>query len=202
MYMKFFKPVIDFFTALILLILFSPLLICTYFILLIGAKMNPVFVQMRPGYKGKPFKIYKFKTMTDAKDADGNLLPDEDRLTFIGRIIRKTSLDELPQLINVLKGDISLVGPRPLMMSYLPLYDENQARRHTVKPGITGWAQVNGRDAISWNEKFKLDLYYVDNQSFILDVKILFKTVINVLLGKDESPETSETMTVWLGNDV
>ncbi len=200
--MKFFKPVIDFFAALILLILFSPILICTYFILLIGANMNPVFVQMRPGYKGVPFKIYKFKTMTDEKDAEGELLPDEDRLTFIGRIIRRTSLDELPQLINVIKGDISLVGPRPLMMSYLPLYDKDQARRHTVKPGITGWAQVNGRDAISWNKKFKLDLYYVDNQSFILDLRILFKTVINVLIGKDESPETSETMTVWLGNDV
>lgn len=200
--MKFFKPVIDFLAALILLILFSPILICTYFILLLGAKMNPVFVQMRPGYKGVPFNIYKFKTMTDEKDAEGNLLPDEDRLTFIGKIIRKTSLDELPQLINVLKGDISLVGPRPLMMSYLPLYDKDQARRHTVKPGITGWAQVNGRDAISWNKKFELDLYYVDNQSFTLDIKILLKTVINVLIGKDESPETSETMTVWLGNDV
>lgn len=200
--MNFLKPVIDFFLALILLILFSPVLVCTYFILLIGAKMNPVFVQMRPGYKGKSFKIYKFKTMTDEKNSDGKLLPDEERLTLIGRIIRKTSLDELPQLINVLKGDISLVGPRPLMMSYLPLYNSDQARRHNVKPGITGWAQVNGRDAISWNEKFKLDLYYVENQSLLLDVKILFKTVINVLSGKDESPETSETMAEWFGNDV
>lgn len=201
MYMRFFKPVIDFFSALILIILFSPVLVCTYFILLIGANMNPIFVQMRPGYKGKPFKIYKFKTMTDEKDSDGKLLPDEDRLTLIGRIIRKTSVDELPQLINVLKGDISLVGPRPLLMIYLPLYNDDQARRHSVKPGITGWAQVNGRDAISWNEKFKLDLYYVENQSLILDMKILFKTVINVLSGKDESPEASETMTEWFGND-
>ncbi|WP_304505404.1 sugar transferase [Ancylomarina sp. 16SWW S1-10-2] len=199
--MNFLKPVIDFFLALILLILFSPVLVCTYFILLIGSKMNPVFIQMRPGYKGKPFKIYKFKTMTDEKNIDGKLLPDEDRLTLIGRIIRKTSLDELPQLINVLKGDISLVGPRPLIMSYLPLYNADQARRHNVKPGITGWAQVNGRDAISWNEKFKLDLYYVENQSFLLDVRILFKTVINVLSGKDESPEASETMAEWFGND-
>ncbi len=201
MYMKFFKPVIDFFSALFLIILFSPVLVCTYFILLFGAKMNPIFVQMRPGYNGKPFKIYKFKTMTDEKDSHGKLLPDEDRLTLIGRIIRKTSLDELPQLINVLKGDISLVGPRPLMMSYLPLYNNEQARRHSVKPGITGWAQVNGRDSISWNEKFKLDLYYVDNQSFALDVRILLKTVINVLQAKDESPETSETMAEWFGND-
>jgi lipopolysaccharide/colanic/teichoic acid biosynthesis glycosyltransferase len=200
MYVLYLKPVIDFVCALILLLLFAPFLAIVFVFLLFTNKGRPIFTQIRPGFHGKPFRIIKFKTMTDEKDIDGKLLPDEDRLTTIGKIIRKTSFDELPQLLNVLKGDISLVGPRPLIMNYLPLYNEEQARRHDVKPGITGWAQVNGRDAISWNEKFRLDVFYVDKISFALDFKILIKTVSSVLSGKDESPATSETMEEWYGN--
>jgi len=200
MYVSFIKPVLDFILALFLLILFSPLLLFVYIMLALRGDGNPIFYQERPGLHEKPFRIIKFKTMTDEKDADGNLLPDADRLTPLGRIIRKTSIDELPQLINVLKGDISVIGPRPLVMRYLPRYNKEQARRHDVKPGITGWAQVNGRDAISWDEKFRLDIYYVDHVSFGLDLKILFKTIIHVLLGKDESPANSDIMEEWYGN--
>ncbi|WP_291857865.1 sugar transferase [Marinilabilia sp.] len=200
MYVRFIKPCIDFFCALFFLILFSPVFLFVYLFILITCRINPVFLQVRPGFKGKPFTIYKFKTMTDDKDENGELLPDELRLTGVGKIIRKMSLDELPQLINVLKGDLSLVGPRPLIMAYLPLYNKEQARRHDVKPGITGWAQVNGRDAITWDEKFKLDIYYVDNLSFLLDIKILLKTGGNVLAGRDESPVNSATMEMWYGN--
>lgn len=201
MYAHFIKPCIDSFAALVLLIIFSPVFLFVYLFILITCRINPLFFQVRPGYKGKPFTIYKFKTMIDEKDEKGELLPDEQRLTGIGKIIRRTSLDELPQLINVLKGDLSLVGPRPLIMAYLPLYNEEQARRHHVKPGITGWAQINGRDAITWDEKFKLDIYYVDNISFLLDLKILLKTGNNVLTGKDESPANSATMEMWYGNN-
>ncbi|MBJ7571624.1 sugar transferase [Bacillus halotolerans] len=146
---------------------------------------SPVFFkQVRPGLRGKPFTLYKFRTMTDERDSEGNLLPDAVRLTKTGRLIRKLSIDELPQLLNVLKGDLSLVGPRPLLMDYLPLYTKQQARRHEVKPGITGWAQVNGRNAISWEKKFELDVWYVDNRSFLLDLKILCLTVRKVLVSE------------------
>ncbi|WP_336183717.1 sugar transferase [Bacillus sp. 205(2023)] len=146
---------------------------------------SPVFFkQVRPGLHGKPFTLYKFRTMTDERDSEGNLLPDAVRLTKTGRLIRKLSIDELPQLLNVLKGDLSLVGPRPLLMDYLPLYTKQQARRHEVKPGITGWAQVNGRNAISWEKKFELDVWYVDNRSFLLDLKILCLTVRKVLVSE------------------
>lgn len=200
MYVSFIKPVVDFILALLLLILFSPLLLSVYILILLRGSGNPIFYQTRPGLHEKPFRIIKFKTMTDEMGADGELLPDENRLTPLGKIIRKTSIDELPQLINVLKGDISLIGPRPLIMRYLPRYNKEQARRHDVKPGITGWAQVNGRDAISWDEKFSFDIYYVDHISFSLDLKILLKTIIYVLLGKDESPENSDIMEEWYGN--
>lgn len=159
-----------------------------------------LFKQQRPGLHGKPFYLYKFRTMTDERDENGELLPDHLRLTPFGQFLRKYSLDELPQLFNVLKGDISLVGPRPLLMEYLELYTPEQARRHEVKPGITGWAQVNGRNAISWEEKFKLDVWYVDNRTFWLDIKILFLTVIKVL--KKEGINQSEyvTMEKFVGN--
>lgn len=200
MYINYIKPVIDFIGAMVLLVMLSPLFIIIFLILRVLCGCSPFFLQQRPGLHGKPFVIIKFKTMTDATDENGNLLPDVDRLTSLGKFIRKTSLDELPQLINVIKGDISLIGPRPLMMRYLSRYNEEQARRHNVKPGITGWAQVNGRNAISWDEKFELDNYYVENLSFIFDLRILCKTIVNVLLGKDESPSNSATMEEWLGN--
>lgn len=158
-----------------------------------------IFKQKRPGLYGKPFYVYKFRTMTDEKDENGKLLPDEVRLTKTGKIIRKLSLDELPQLFNVLKGELSLVGPRPLLMEYLPLYTTEQARRHEVKPGITGWAQVNGRNAISWEEKFALDVWYVDNQSFWLDMKILFMTVIKVFKREGISQEGQATIEKFTG---
>jgi len=187
--------------ALVLLIFFSPILLLVYFLIFVVSGRNSIFLQERPGYKGKPFTIVKFKTMTDEKDVNGVLLTEEKRLTPLGKFIRKTSLDELPQLLNVLKGDVSLVGPRPLMMKYLPRYNSEQMRRHDVKPGITGWAQVNGRDAISWEKKFDLDIYYVDHISFGLDLNILFKTIFNVLIGKDESPVNAEIMEEFLGNE-
>ncbi|WP_278008125.1 sugar transferase [Staphylococcus simulans] len=159
-----------------------------------------LFKQQRPGLNGEPFYIYKFRTMTDARDDQGELLPDEQRMTKVGSFIRKTSIDELPQLINVIKGDLSLVGPRPLLMEYLPLYSQEQKKRHLVKPGITGWAQVNGRNAISWEAKFKLDVLYVENQSFKLDMYILYKTFINVLNRKDVSAKDHVTMEKFRGS--
>ncbi|WP_326028240.1 sugar transferase [Staphylococcus simulans] len=159
-----------------------------------------LFKQQRPGLNGEPFYIYKFRTMTDARDDQGELLPDEQRMTKVGSFIRKTSIDELPQLINVIKGDLSLVGPRPLLMEYLPLYSDEQKKRHLVKPGITGWAQVNGRNAISWEVKFKLDVWYVENQSFKLDMYILYKTFINVLNRKDVSAKDHVTMEKFRGS--
>jgi len=197
MYQKIFKPLIDFTFAFIGLFLVSPVLIVVTIFLAIANDGKPFFFQTRPGKNGKPFRIIKFKTMNDKQDADGNLLPDAVRLTKIGRFVRKTSLDELPQLINVLKGDISLVGPRPLLMIYLSRYDEEQARRHEVKPGITGWAQVNGRNTISWEEKFRLDVEYVDKLTFCLDVKILLMTVKKVLMSKGISSDTHATMEVF-----
>jgi len=182
MYKNFFKPLFDLITAVIILLLVSPICIFAVISLIIVNSGSPFFIQKRPGKNGRIFSIVKLKTMTDAKDKNGNLLPDADRLTTVGRIIRKTSLDEIPQLFNVLKGDMSLVGPRPLLPSYLELYSKEQARRHDVKPGITGWAQVNGRNSISWEKKFELDVWYVDNQSIFLDIKILLLTVKKVFL--------------------
>lgn len=160
-----------------------------------------LFRQVRPGQDGKPFEIYKFRTMSDERDENGELLPDEQRMTPVGTFIRKSSIDELPQLINVLKGDISLVGPRPLLMEYLPLYNDEQKKRHNVKPGITGWAQVNGRNAISWDEKFKLDVWYAENQSFKLDMYIIYKTVINILQRKDINAPNHVTAEKFKGNE-
>lgn len=181
MYKKYFKPIFDFTTALTALICLSPICIFVMTGLFFANQGKPFFFQLRPGLQGKIFKIVKFKTMNDKKDANGDLLSDAERLTKIGSFVRKTSLDEIPQLLNVLKGDMSLIGPRPLLVHYLDLYSDFQNRRHEVKPGITGWAQVNGRNAISWDKKFELDVWYVDHLSFVLDMKILFKTVLKVI---------------------
>jgi undecaprenyl phosphate N,N'-diacetylbacillosamine 1-phosphate transferase len=181
LYKTIFKRFLDFIASLLLLLVFLPLLVLVMCLLFIQNNGKPFFFQERPGYQQRPFKIIKFKTMTDAKDASGQLLPDSKRLTKLGRVIRKLSLDELPQLLNVLKGDMSLVGPRPLLFKYIPLYSSAQNRRHEVKPGITGWAQVNGRNSISWTRKFELDVYYVNHVSFQLDVKILWLTFLKVL---------------------
>jgi lipopolysaccharide/colanic/teichoic acid biosynthesis glycosyltransferase len=184
MYDKHFKRTIDFITSFIWLLLLFPVLIIITFLLTIANEGKPFFFQLRPGKNEKLFKIIKFKTMTDAKDSDGNLLPDVERLTKVGRFVRKTSLDELPQLINVLKGDMSLIGPRPLLPQYLSLYSDFQKRRHEVKPGITGWAQINGRNAISWEKKFEFDVWYIDHISFLVDVKISLLTVKKVFISE------------------
>nr|WP_090892861.1 sugar transferase [Evansella caseinilytica] len=175
------KRIFDFAVAAFLLVLLSPVILLVAFMIKVNIGSPVLFKQQRPGLQCKPFHLYKFRTMTEERDERGELLADEFRLTSFGSFLRKYSLDELPQLLNVLKGDISLVGPRPLLMEYLPLYSEEQMKRHNVKPGITGWAQVNGRNAITWEEKFKLDVWYVANQSFLLDVKILFRTVYKVI---------------------
>ena len=184
MYRHFIKPLCDLFIALLLLIILSPIMLLTAILLFLANNGKVFFFQQRPGLNSKPFNIVKFKTMRDAFDQDGIPLPDGVRLTNVGSIVRSASLDELLQLINVLKGEMSLVGPRPLLMQYLPRYSLEQAKRHNVKPGITGWAQVNGRNAISWEQKFKLDVEYVEKQSFILDLKILWMTFINVIQRK------------------
>ena len=187
-----------------LIVSFLPLIFLVGLMLAIAIRIklgSPVFfTQTRPGLHGKPFNMVKFRTMTTKKDSKGNLLSDEERLTSFGKFLRSTSLDELPELWNVLKGDMRLVGPRPLLMEYLPRYSPKQARRHNVKPGITGWAQINGRNAISWEEKFKLDVWYVDNHSLWLDIKILFLTVKQVLFKKDISANDHATMTPFKGN--
>jgi lipopolysaccharide/colanic/teichoic acid biosynthesis glycosyltransferase len=190
MYKTFFKRIVDFSSALIGLLLLSPLFVIVTIGLYFANRGKPFFFQLRPGKHGAIFKIIKFKTMNDKKDAAGNLLPDVQRLTKVGVFVRKTSLDELPQLINVIKGDMSLIGPRPLLPEYLPFYNEVQKRRHEVRPGITGWAQVNGRNTISWNQKFAYDVWYVDRMSFLLDCKILFLTIKKVL--KSEGVNLSE----------
>jgi lipopolysaccharide/colanic/teichoic acid biosynthesis glycosyltransferase len=201
LYKSFFKPLLDTIVAFFLLILLSPVIGLTMLTLALANKGKVFFLQERPGYKVKPFRIIKFKTMRDAFDEKGNPLPDEDRLTKIGQFVRSVSLDELLQLINVLKGDMSLVGPRPLLMQYLERYNTEQARRHEVKPGITGWAQVNGRNAISWEEKFRLDVEYVDRQSFFLDVKILGRTLLNVIKRKGISSDGHVTMEEFMGSE-
>lgn len=194
------KRIFDSLTALTTFILFLPILIVVAMLVRMKLGTPIFFTQTRPGEKGKLFKMIKFRTMRDLYDADGNLLPDEMRMTKFGRFLRATSLDELPGLWNVIKGDISLVGPRPLLVEYLPLYSNEQARRHDVKPGITGWAQVNGRNAISWEEKFRLDCWYVDNHSFWLDVKILFLTIKKVFIREGISSESHVTMTKFTGS--
>lgn len=200
MYKNYVKHLLDFLIVLLSLVLISPV----FFIITIGLFFanngTPFFYQKRPGKNNRIFTIIKFKTMNDKKDNNGKLLPDFDRLTKLGAFIRKLSLDEIPQLINVLKGDMSLVGPRPLLVSYLPLYSKEQARRHEVKPGITGWAQVNGRNAISWEQKFILDVWYVKNASFILDIKILLLTFLKVFKREGINNTGSTTMTSFKGN--
>ncbi len=188
MYRNFFKRLIDFFAAFIGLVVLFPILFVVTVFLAIANDGKPFFFQQRPGRKGRVFKIVKFKTMNDKVDEFGNLLPDEQRLTRIGAFVRRTSLDEFPQLINVIKGDMSLIGPRPLLTGYLHLYNEFQNRRHEVRPGITGWAQVNGRNAISWDKKFEYDVWYVDHISFALDCKIIFKTILKVLKSEGINP--------------
>ncbi|WP_277640520.1 sugar transferase [Wolinella succinogenes] len=200
MYKKLFKPLFDRVLALILLLLFSPVLLLCAWLIKKHLGSPVLFRQERPGKGGKIFKIFKFRTMSDARDAEGNLLSDEERLSGIGKRIRSLSLDELPQLLNVLRGEMSFVGPRPLLVEYLPLYSQEEARRHEVLPGITGWAQVNGRNAISWEEKFALDLYYVEHQSFWLDMKILYLTAQKVFKREGISSTTSATMEKFKGH--
>jgi len=200
MYKFFIKRVLDFLSSLIGLVLFLPFFLLITIFLFIANQGKPFFFQLRPGKDGKIFKIVKFKTMNDKKDKDGKLLPDVDRLTKIGSFVRKTSLDEIPQLINVLKGDMSLIGPRPLLTHYLHLYNDFQNRRHEVKPGITGWAQVNGRNAISWDKKFEYDVWYVDHISFTLDMKILFKTVLKVIKSDGINAADAATIEPFDGN--
>jgi len=201
LYRRFFKRLFDLVIALLGLIVLSPLFLILWIWLSIANKgAGAFFVQERPGKDEKIFKLIKFKTMNDERDEKGNLLPDSERLTRIGRFVRSLSLDELPQLINVLKGDMSLVGPRPLLIQYLPLYDEMQRRRHEVRPGMTGWAQVNGRNAISWQEKFAYDVWYVDHLSLSLDIKILLKTIEKVFKREGINSETHVTMEPFNGN--
>jgi undecaprenyl phosphate N,N'-diacetylbacillosamine 1-phosphate transferase len=194
MYKSFFKRIFDLLAAFFGLLLLSPLFLVVTLGLYFANQGKPFFFQLRPGKDGVIFKIIKFKTMNDKKDVNGNLLSDGERLTPIGSFVRKTSLDEIPQLFNVLKGDMSLIGPRPLLVHYLDLYSDFQNRRHAVRPGITGWAQVNGRNAISWDKKFEYDVWYVDHLSFILDVKILFKTVLKVI--KSEGINAADAATI------
>lgn len=202
MYRNYLKRWLDFAIALcILAVIWPVLLLVTLWLHFANKGAGAFFTQERPGRNGRIFRVIKFKSMTDECDADGHLLPDARRLTKIGRFVRATSMDELPQLINVLKGDMALVGPRPLLVKYLPLYSREQARRHEVRPGITGWAQVHGRNAISWSEKFELDVWYVDHCSFALDLKIVFFTIKKVLVREGISSETSATMEAFTGNN-
>ena len=200
MYRLFIKRAIDIALSLFILTLASPIFLITYLVLTITNKGKAFFVQKRPGKNEKTFEILKFKSMNDKKDTNGKLLPDADRITKFGQFVRKTSLDEIPQLLNVLKGDMSLIGPRPLLVSYLPLYSEEQRKRHLVRPGITGWAQVNGRNAISWQKKFEYDVWYVNNRSFMIDLKIFWLTFLKVVKRDDISSETSATMEIFTGN--
>ncbi|WP_298999898.1 sugar transferase [uncultured Tenacibaculum sp.] len=201
MYSLFFKRVLDFLFSLIGLLVFSPVFVIVYILLSIANQGKPFFFQKRPGKNERFFSIIKFKTMNDKKDSEGNLLPDKDRLTKIGVFVRKTSLDEIPQLINVLKGDMSLIGPRPLLPEYLELYNMEQKKRHNVKPGITGWAQINGRNDVSWKKKFELDVWYVNNLSFMLDLTIFFKTFVKVLKSEGVNKTGSVTTEYFNGNN-
>lgn len=201
MYKNIVKPIIDFVIALVVFLLLSPIFVLVTIGLFFSNQGKPFFFQLRPGKNEKIFKIVKFKTMNDRRDINGELLPDSERMTPIGSFIRKTSLDEIPQLLNVIKGDMSLVGPRPLLPKYIALYNENQRRRHEVKPGITGWAQVNGRNAISWTKKFELDTWYVDNISFLLDLKIILLTVKKVFIREGISQEGEATVDAFNGNN-
>lgn len=201
MYKNIFKRIIDFSLSFLGFIIISPIFLLLWIWLSIANKgAGAFFFQERPGQDEKIFKVIKFKTMNDRKDASGNLLPDAQRLTKVGKFVRSTSLDEIPQLLNVIKGDMSLIGPRPLLVQYLPLYNETQRRRHEVRPGITGWAQVNGRNAISWEQKFAYDVWYVDNVSLSLDIKILIKTILKVFKRDGISSGTSATMEYFKGN--
>jgi len=201
MYRRFFKRFIDFTATLVGLLVLSPIFLLVTVCLFFTNAGKPFFFQERPGKGERIFKIIKFKTMNDRKDKNGNLLPDAERLTAIGKFVRKTSLDELPQLINILKGDMSLIGPRPLLPEYLPLYSKEQVRRHAVRPGISGWAQVSGRNAISWQQKFEYDVWYVDHVSFGLDTKILWMTIVKVFKSEGISSGTSATMEQFAGNN-
>jgi len=202
MYRKYLKRWLDFVIVLCVLAVIWPiLLLVTLWLHFANKGAGAFFTQERPGRNGKIFKVIKFKTMTDERDADGNLLPDAERLTPVGRFVRSTSIDELPQLINVLKGDMALIGPRPLLVQYLPLYSKEQARRHEVRPGITGWAQCHGRNSISWTEKFKLDVWYVNHCSLITDIKVIFITIKKVLLRDGISQEGQATMELFNGNN-
>lgn len=202
MYKHFFKRVLDILISGIALLLIGWFLILvTIFLHFANKGAGAFFFQERPGKNAKIFKVIKFKTMTDERDVDGNLLPDEKRLTKVGKFVRSTSVDELPQLINVFKGDMSLIGPRPLLIQYLPLYSPEQARRHEVRPGISGWAQCHGRNAISWTEKFKLDVWYVDHCTLWTDIQVIFITIKNVLMRKDINSATAATMEAFNGNN-
>lgn len=201
-YEKHIKRLLDFTLSLLALIVLSPILLITAILVRVKLGSPVIFSQERPGRDEKIFKLYKFRSMTDQRNADGELLPDEQRLTHFGKMLRSTSLDELPELWNILRGDMSIVGPRPLLVKYLPLYNAHQARRHAVTPGLTGYAQVHGRNAISWEEKFDLDVYYVDHISFCLDVKILILTVKKVFCREGISSETSATMEEFHGSGV
>ncbi len=200
LYKQFFKRGVDFILAFGGFILLLPLFVCTIVLLAFNNSGSVFFTQVRPGLNEKPFRLIKFKTMNDKKDENGNLLPDAIRLTTIGKWVRKLSLDEIPQLLNVIKGDMSLIGPRPLLMEYLPLYNEEQKKRHQIRPGITGWAQVNGRNNVDWQTKFELDVWYVNNVSFLLDIRILALTVFKVLKVEGISSESSVTMEKFTGN--
>ena len=201
MYRKYIKRILDFILSLIALIILSPILLVIAILVRIKLGSPVIFKQERPGLNEKIFTLYKFRTMTDKKDKEGNLLPDSERLTRFGKMLRSTSLDELPELINILKGDMSIVGPRPLLVEYLELYNEEQKHRHDVRPGLTGFAQVSGRNAISWEEKFNKDIEYINNITFIGDCKIILKTAINVIKKDGISSETSATMEEFIGNE-
>ncbi|WP_196892009.1 sugar transferase [Aureivirga marina] len=198
---KIFKPVIDFIVAFIGFLILSPIFILVTIFLAIANSGKPFFFQARPGKNERIFNIIKFKTMNDKKDAQGNLLSDAERLTAVGKFVRKTSLDEIPQLINVMKGDMSLIGPRPLLPQYLPLYNTEQKKRHLVRPGITGWAQINGRNAISWQQKFEFDVWYVQNLTFAMDCKIILKTILKVLKSEGVSSNNNVTAEAFNGNN-
>ena len=201
MYRLFFKRFFDIFVSILVLFLTSPITILVFFILGLQNNWNVFFFQERPGFNQKAFTIIKFKTMTDNKDVDGKLLSDNERITKVGKLIRRLSIDELPQLLNVIKGEMSLIGPRPLLFKYIPLYSPEQLRRHDVRPGITGWAQVNGRNSISWKQKFDFDIYYVNNLSFLMDIKILWKTFIKVIHTEGINQTLDRPMQPFDGNN-